>query len=324
MAQRKTERLLNLFFLLLATNQYLSKDQIRAAIGDYRESSDSSFERNFERDKEELRELGITVETGHRDRYFDDEPGYRIRRDEAELPDLSFTREEAAVLGLAGQVWERTALAGEAAGALLKLRSIGVDIDIDDVAVGRPHLSASEPAFADLFDAVNRRVPVSFEYQAPGRDPLRRRVEPWGLVSWRDRWYVGGLDLDRDAARVFRLDRVVSDVTTIGRPESYQVPEGIDVRQIVSMLATPDPARRATIRVCTERGQSLRRRAVGQNSTAPDGFDDLHIPYAATAPLVAEVISYAPDAIVLEPVELRDDVLRTLRMMQEKLTGESA
>jgi proteasome accessory factor B len=122
MAERKTERLMNLIFALLVSRQYLSKEQIRQAIADYRESSSKdAFERMFERDKEELRELGITVEMGSKDTYFEDEVGYRIRRDEAELPDLALTREEAAVLGLAAQVWEHAGLAGESTTALVKL-----------------------------------------------------------------------------------------------------------------------------------------------------------------------------------------------------------
>jgi proteasome accessory factor B len=104
MAERKTERLMNLIFALLVSRQYLTKDQIRESIADYRESTPQAFDRKFERDKEELRELGINVETGQNDKYFSDEPGYRIRRDEAELPDLELTREEAAVIGLATQV----------------------------------------------------------------------------------------------------------------------------------------------------------------------------------------------------------------------------
>lgn len=113
MAERKTERLMNLIFALLVSRQYLTKEQIRDSIADYRDSTPQAFDRKFERDKEELRELGINVEMGQNDKYFNDEPGYRIRRDEAELPDLELTREEAAVIGLATQVWEHAGLASD-------------------------------------------------------------------------------------------------------------------------------------------------------------------------------------------------------------------
>ena len=74
---------------------------------------------------------------GQNDKYFNDEPGYRIRRDEAELPDLELTREEAAVIGLATQVWEHAGLASESTTALVKLKAIGVDVDTERPAHGR-------------------------------------------------------------------------------------------------------------------------------------------------------------------------------------------
>src|SRR6476659_6945959 len=123
MSRRKTERLLNLVVCLLATRRYLSAEQIRQAVPGYPEGTEA-FKRMFERDKEELRELGIPLETGSDG---DDEAGYRIQRQAYELPEITLTRDEAAVLGLAARVWQRASLAEAASGALLKLRAAGVD-----------------------------------------------------------------------------------------------------------------------------------------------------------------------------------------------------
>ena len=173
MAERKTERLMNLIFALLVSRQYLTKEQIRQAIADYRDSTQQAFERKFERDKEELRELGITVEMGSNDKYFEDEVGYRIRRDEAELPDLALTREEAAVLGLAAQVWEHAGLAGESTTALVKLKAAGIEVDPDVLRMAEPKLSADEPSFDVMWEAATRRIPVAFTYQRPGQPAAR-------------------------------------------------------------------------------------------------------------------------------------------------------
>ena len=124
----------------------------------------------FERDKEELRELGIPVETGENDAYFHDEVGYRIRRDEAELPDLELTREEAAVIGLATQVWEHAGLANDSTTALMKLKAIGVDVDTSVLRMAEPKLSTNEPSFDVMWDAVTRRIPVSFVYARPASE----------------------------------------------------------------------------------------------------------------------------------------------------------
>ncbi len=97
----KSERLLNLLILLLVSRSFVTKDRIRDVIDDYRGGSDEAFEKMFERDKDELRSLGIPIEVGHLDAYFDDEVGYRIKRDAFELPQVELEPDEAAVVGLA-------------------------------------------------------------------------------------------------------------------------------------------------------------------------------------------------------------------------------
>ena len=106
MSARKSERLVNLLIALLSTRRYLTKRELRETVEGYRASkSDAAFERQFERDKEELRNIGVSIETGSNDLFFEDEEGYRINRAEFELPPLTFTPEELSALGLAGQVW---------------------------------------------------------------------------------------------------------------------------------------------------------------------------------------------------------------------------
>src|SRR4028119_437364 len=105
MSRRKSERLMNLVIALLVTRQYLTKERIRTVVEGYHRQSDEAFERMFERDKEELREIGIEIEVGNFEELFDDEPGYRIRRDAFELPDIHLEPDEAAVVGLAARVW---------------------------------------------------------------------------------------------------------------------------------------------------------------------------------------------------------------------------
>ena len=95
----KSERLLNLVILLLVARNYTTKEQIRALMEPYRDSSDEAFDRMFERDKDDLRALGIPLEVGYVDKFFEDEQGYRIKRDAFELPEIDFTADEVAVLG---------------------------------------------------------------------------------------------------------------------------------------------------------------------------------------------------------------------------------
>src|SRR6476646_2723885 len=127
-ASSKTERLLNLLIMLLVQRHYVAKDRIRAIL--YPDASDEAFEKMFERDKDELRSLGVPIEVGQMDAYFDDEPGYRIRADEFALPEISLESDEAAVVALATTVWEPARLADATTGAVRKLTAAGLDLDL--------------------------------------------------------------------------------------------------------------------------------------------------------------------------------------------------
>src|ERR1700712_5844905 len=137
----KSERLVNLVILLLVARNYTTKEQIRALMEPYRDSSDEAFDRMFERDKDDLRALGIPLEVGYVDKFFEDEQGYRIKRDAFELPEIDFTADEVAVLGLAAQVWRHAGLAAATSDALVKLKAAGLSFDreqLDQVAPPPP------------------------------------------------------------------------------------------------------------------------------------------------------------------------------------------
>src|SRR6266481_3717292 len=276
MSRQKTERLLSLVVCLLSARRYLTAGQIRDAVPGYPESFDA-FKRMFERDKDELRELGIPLETGTNSAG-DEEAGYRISRQAYELPEIRLEPDEAAVLGLAARVWRRAELAGAAEGALLKLRAAGIDADPKStdgdehspVPQGiEPRLGRREPAFGPLWEAVRDRRPVTFSYRAAGRsDPQRRELEPWGVVNRHGRWYVAGWDRGRDAIRVFRLGRIAGPVKFCGPPGRVTVPEGTDVRELVrDRDSAPSQEHTALLRVRAGGGVGLRRHAV---SVQPD------------------------------------------------------
>lgn len=107
MAPRKSERIMNLAICLLMARRFLDRNHLREVVDGYAGLSDAAFERTFERDKDDLRAMGIPVETGSNSVLFPDDVGYRIRRQDFELPPIDFTAAEATALGLASQVWGR-------------------------------------------------------------------------------------------------------------------------------------------------------------------------------------------------------------------------
>jgi proteasome accessory factor B len=307
---QKTERLLNLVICLLSTRQFLSKEQIRAAVPQYEDCKTvEAFDRMFERDKDELRELGIPLQTGTNSAWFEDEVGYRIDRASYALPEVAFEPDELAVLGLASQVWAQASLAGPASRALLKLKAAGVEPDDSSLIGLEPRVRTSEPSFPAMYAAARDRRPVTFAYQTL-RDPqpVQRHLEPWGVVYRHGRWYVAGFDRDRQAARVFRLSRVSGPVKAVGRPGEVVVPEGTDLR---SMVAAFEPAIRPTgeavVRVRRGAGHALRQRA-SRTEPADEGWDRLAMPYWDLEQLAESVASHGAAAVAEEPPELRKAV----------------
>ncbi len=313
---------MNLIFLLLSTRQFLSKDQIREAIADYRADGDVAFNRKFERDKEELRELGIPVETGTHSQ-FGDEPGYRIPRESAELPELDLTPEESAVIGLATQVWEHAGLAGQSSAALLKLKAAGVDVDTSAVRMAEPRLSAEEPAFDAMWEAVTGRSEVQFAYAKAGEPSTTRRVQPWGILSWRGRWYMGGFDLDREAPRLFRLSRVEGEVRTVGARGGYEIPEDVTMQDLARSLFPPEPVGEAVLHVQRDRAVALRRSAVSV-TRLDDRTDEVVVRYASPWQVAAEAASYGPDVVVHSPPEARQLTATLLRSALDAATLDPA
>ncbi len=316
MSKRRTERLLSIVVLLLSSRRYLTAEQVRAAVSGYPPEQEA-FKRMFERDKEELRDLGIPLETG-RASSADDDLGYRISRQDYELPEIHLEADEAAVLGIASRVWQSAELAGAAAGAALKLVAASGDADGDAATpppVIQPRLTTQEPAFGPLWEAVRDRRPVSFDYQASGRSEVTRRtLEPWGVVNRRGRWYVAGHDRGRDAPRVFRLSRITGPVKLAGPPGSVQVPPGTDVRELVKGMDMPlTREHTAVLRVRAEAGSALHRWGQVTPDGAHPGWDQVSIAYSDPDWYARYLASFGPDVLVIDPPELREAVIRRLK-----------
>ena len=260
MSVRKSERLMNLLIMLLVQRHYVPKQRIRELL--YPGSSDEAFEKMFERDKDELRALGVPIEIGQMDAYFDDDPGYRIRPDDLSLPDIDLSPDEASVIGLATRVWQHAKLAEATTDAVRKLSALGVPVDPGALDIVEPRLSADEPAFDVFWEAVQERRAVAFDYRtASATETTTRHLQPWGVTRYAGRWYVVGLDTDRGEERVFRLSRVQGQARPEGPAAAYDIPAGTDVKALARRLA-PDPVRvEATLLVRRGAGHTLRRGA---------------------------------------------------------------
>jgi proteasome accessory factor B len=311
MAARRAERLVNLVICLLSTRQFLTAERIRDAVpgyegGDGSRATDEAFKRMFERDKAELRELGIPLETG-RNSHFDAEDGYRIRRGDYELPEIEFDAAEAAAVGLAARLWQSATLGEPARQALIKLRAAGTEVRAGDAPGAIPHLDASDPSLPALLEAARSATVVSFDYvkKAGMGEPERRTLEPWGVLSWRRRWYVAGLDCDRGEPRSFRLSRITGAVETVGKPAAFERPDKVNLLEMVA--GGTDDGRLALVRVSGSGAGQLRRIAQSEvDGVLTISFTEAH--------WLARIIASAGSGVqALEPPDLIAAVVERLR-----------
>jgi proteasome accessory factor B len=300
----RLERLTNLVATLLDTRRPLPLEELVDVVPGYPPDK-ASYRRQFERDKDTLRGIGIPVQTEPLDA-LGPEVGYRIHPDEYYLPALALTAEEQAALhvavtavrleGGAGPeaLWKLGGLEGEAATAVAALPSV-------------PELSV-------LFDAYRERAPVTFSY----RDE-RRRLDPWGIIFRRGHWYVVGHDHDRADERAFRIDRVEGPVET-GPSGTVERPEGVDP----ASLLRDDPWRfgdeePVTARVLVDAPQAPGVvHQVGDHSVVErraDGSVVLGLPVTNVAAFRSFVVGLLDGAEVLDPPELRADVIGWLERL---------
>ena len=234
-APSRTEKLVSLTYALLYRKRGYSRAELREIVDDYRGLGDEAFERKFERDKEDLRQLGIPVETITEEGFFDGDrqlTRYRILPEKYRLPPVAFDPAEAAALALASKVWKDPALGTAASRAANRMLLAGL-LDAEAAFEGHAaRLHAGDAVFTDVLRAAWERAPVRFTYRAVDGTESRRRVEPWGVGSRFGNWYLVGLDRDRGEERMFRLSRITSDIARLGgtmeRPEGFRIAEHLD------------------------------------------------------------------------------------------------
>jgi proteasome accessory factor B len=310
MTQQKSERIMNLAICLLMSRRFVEKAHIREVVEGYHDLTDAAFERTFERDKDELRRLGVPVETGSNDPLFPDEVGYRILRKSFELPPIEFSPAETAALGLAATVWESATQAGQTVSALAKLRAAGVDPDPSRLAVLAPSVGAREPAFASVWAAYAERAPISFGYRGE-----TRRVEPWAMTYRRGAWYLLGYDRGRDAPRVFKVARVDGAATRIGKAASYRLPADLDLAAAWRSLEPAGRDETALLALRDGRANDLRAAGVPEPDadSVPPGYQAFRIGYSRAGDFAAELCARGADALVLAPDALRRAVIAQLQ-----------
>ena len=210
MSNSKSERILNLFFVLLNTKRPLSRSELKQKVSGYEESeSETAFERMFERDKDELRTIGIRIQTLPIDPLFDDELGYKIDPSIFLTKQTSWTDEERYILNLASALWHETEFEYQAKVANIKVGSL-VSADSDSLT---QDLKGSIDIYKTLLLALQKRDVISFAYLANDEDvPAQRNIIPRKLYRKERFWYLEGFDIKTSLIKNYQINRIFGDI----------------------------------------------------------------------------------------------------------------
>jgi proteasome accessory factor B len=315
----KLERMMNLAAALLSADRPLTAAQIAERVVGYPDDK-VAFRKAFERDKAELRDLGVPISLEELAGSNPPEIGYRIDRAEYELPDPDLAPDELAALRLALQA-VRLGDGDDAADGTEALWKLGGVVDGDGAepaGAGGLALASlpADPALVPLFTAVLERRPATFTYSS-GSGEAERTVDPWRLDNRRGRWYLTGLDHLRGEERNFRLDRMVGDVQ-LGPAASFERPDapmsggpgqpwlyGDGEPVMAELLVDADQARFA-------------RRQLGDDVAAaehPDGSVTFTVPVTSWPAFRGFVLSFLDRAELVGPPDLRADLVAWVSAM---------
>jgi proteasome accessory factor B len=305
---RKIERLVNLTIALLATKRFLTKAEIFRTVEGY-EGTPETKERMFERDKDDLRTLGIRIDVGSFDPLFSDESGYRIRSENYQLDLGAITPTELALLSLAAEAWQGAAMEDAAQSAILKLKSIGVAADTLDIPAVPLKISNSSKDLNTITDAIAVSDLLAFDYLSANMDIQQRVLVPFALSNKNGFWYLTGVEQEILEIRTFRLDRIQGAIQQRGNREAFEFPEDFDISSSLNVSSHET----AIIDVRKGRGFSLRALATSTKDLGE--WDQLVVPIFNLENLASQVLWHGLDAHVQEPAPLKQHMVKQLRAL---------
>jgi proteasome accessory factor B len=310
MSSAKTERLVNLTMALLGTKRFMTKAEIFRRVAGYSGNPETK-ERMFERDKDDLRSLGIEIEVSTHDAYFEDEVGYRIRPEAFQIHE-NFDAEELGLISLSLNLFGSEDFASAAQALNLRLNSLAVTPAMPD-EISFTETPLSEDGLAEILKALSDRTTISFRYKkADAKKSEERTVNPLGVSAWRGAWYVVAEDLERDDIRAFKLSRIESGVTSISKPGSFQIPPDFDIKDYLVMFKPWEFG--ATLQLRKSAGIQLRNRAT-KIEELDDDWDKCDLNFASESHALREILWLGDDAVVISPESLRTRIIESLKTL---------
>ena len=306
MSSDKTERLINLTLGLLSSKRYLTKNEIFRNVAGYN-GSPETMERMFERDKDELRGLGIEIEVGQIDPLFEDEQGYLIRSSSIQIQPEEFSKEELLLMTMAGNLWKESALSGISENALIKMASLDGGIGFNSIALPLIQDEKFNTAiFEKIIEAILQNKYLTFTYKNK-----ERIVAPYGLKNTKGFWYLIAQEKDQEI-KVFKLIRIQSEIGILNSDINFTKPKNFEIDSYLESVLNENQ-REAILRIRENKVNNLRDK--GAVTESKDGWDTLQITFDDLVDFAKDILWYGDDIYVVSPADLRDEIVKNLKQV---------
>ena len=298
MSDQKTERLINLTLALLSSKRYLTKSEIFNNVAGY-SGSPETMERMFERDKDELRNLGIRIEVRALDPLFEDDQGYLIDSNTFQINPNDFSQEEIFLLTMAANLWHGSALQKDSKAALLKIQSLDGLVATNTVASPVIEDNEDSKKLLLIFDAVERFITLEFEYKG-----TVRQVKPYGIYTRSGFWYLAAQE--NDLVKSFKVVRIGQKIRATSKAQGFAKPSEFKLSAFLEDINSPTTSK-AEVRIRKNQALALRKRHKVEEVDSE--WDKLFIDYIFEEDLIESLLWYGSNLVVISPVSIRDQII---------------
>jgi proteasome accessory factor B len=301
-SDQKTERLINLTLALLSSKRYLTKLEIFKVVAGY-SGSPETMERMFERDKDDLRNLGIRIEVRGLDPLFEDDQGYLIDSDTHQISPDNFSKEDILLLTMAANLWHGSALQQDSKAALLKIQSLDGLVATNTVTSPVVEDNEDSKKLLLIFDAVERAISLEFEYNG-----TIRQVKPYGIYTRRGFWYLAAQE--KEVIKSFKVVRIGQQIKAISKAHGFVKSPEFKLSTFLGDMNAPS-ASKAEIRIRKNQALALRKRYEVIEVDAE--WDKVFIDYNFEEDLIESLLWYGSNLVVISPKTIRDQIITRVK-----------
>jgi len=301
-SDQKTERLINLTLALLSSKRYLTKSEIFKVVAGY-SGSPETMERMFERDKDDLRNLGIRIEVRGLDPLFEDDQGYLIDSDTHQINPDNFSKEDILLLTMAANLWHGSALQQDSKAALLKIQSLDGLVATNTITSPVVEDNEDSKKLLLIFDAVERAISLEFEYKG-----TIRQVNPYGIYTRRGFWYLAAQE--KEVVKSFKVVRIGQQIKAISKADGFVKSPEFKLSTFIGEMNAPATSR-VEIRIRKNQALALRKRYEVTEVDAE--WDKVFIDYNFEEDLIESLLWYGSNLVVASPKTIRDQIITRVK-----------